>query len=302
MKKLIGRKNELKKLKQANLLEANTIIKGAKGTGKTTLVQTFQKQFDKNLLWISADRMRSIEEIIRSEYEQHTSHKSIFKNFETLILEFLKITSDVDGIVWDNFELIPDLYRSVIFDITSKSDFNGVHYFLTKEKLTKKHDVSDFLKIELLNFSKDEVLEFFQEIDAEALSSSSLEKIYSSTLGNPYLIYLYILADGDISNYWLKEYENLNEQQKKTIRLLCLLGRPVSIDRINELIVADDLKTMIDSMIVREINEGREIEVALDVDAFMTHLDEDVWSNSRHDIIKFLNTKLEDPLELLYHL
>lgn len=306
MKKLIGRKDDLKKLKQGYLLGANVFIHGPKGTGKTSLVSTFESGEDKTLFWIVADEKRSIDEVIVTEIEIYQDKKVEYRSFESLIRQLKIHLKKFDSIVWDNFHLIPEVYQSLILEMISSPSEKNHHIIISASNFKNEIEYSDLKTIHLSNFSHDEMVLFFKEFECD-YDESSLYDIYNKTSGNPYLLNLFILSDGDISSHWKKQYRILNEQEKRFVRFLSLLNRPLKIDQVDaDLLNNVSLKSLTSSMLVNKLNGEDEVEVRLrkhDLIVDDKEITENkLWNSSRLDIINFLDKFEDNQFEKLYHL
>lgn len=306
MKKLVGRSDILKNLKQGHLLGANIFIHGPKGSGKTSLVKTFESNENKSFFWIVADEKRSIDEVILAEIEIYQDKKIEYTSFESLIRQLKIHLKDFGSIVWDNFHLVPEIYQSILLEMISSPADKNHHIIISATELKNELEYLDFKTINLSNFTHSEMILFFQEFEY-SYEESSLEDIYNRTSGNPYLLYLFILSDGDISSYWKKQYRSLNEQEKRFVRFLCLLNRPLKTDQIDsELLDNVSLKKLTSSMLVNKLNSEDEIEVRLTKkDLIIDNKDKleyELWSSSRIDIINFLEQFEDNQFEKLYHL
>ncbi len=223
----IAREKEYSKLKQSFLLGSSLFIRGAKGMGKTQLISHFSKSEKKNFLWITLDKLRSLEEVLSFELMAQGIDNCEEKSVEWLLKMMSSKWQNYDAIVWDNINFLSKKYQNLLINFVLSSPNFPNQLFISDMSI--KDDVFlEVPRIDLEAFSENEVALFFEEVTGKKESLEVIKRAYNKTGGVPLLLNLFMLSEGSIDSYWKKQISELNESDKLFVLSSAIMMRPMN--------------------------------------------------------------------------
>lgn len=304
MKKIIGRDIEIRYIEQAELFEESILVQGRKGVGKTFLISHYEVKNKKNFLWVSIDKLRSLEEIVNLEIQAHGLTSPDILSVELLLKIFSKTWSEYDGIVWENFQFLSSSYKKILINFATSSHKFPTQFFTStdnEESFVKNHCKI----ISLESFTLDETRLYLEHIKITHKENNTfdVESIFQETRGIPKLLNIYILSNGDISSYWRNQIESLSESQQELIITLLLINRPVKLSELSFLKNSIEDIPFLNSLLLIECfhNDNDYIKSNFSLNNIEDIFAKDLISRIRHSLVDTLIKINKISVEIIYH-
>jgi len=303
----IAREKEYAKLKQASLLGSSLFIRGAKGMGKTQLISHFSKKEKKEFMWISLDKLRSLEEVLSFELMAQGLNNCEDKSVEWLLKMISSKWQNYDAIVWDNINFLSQKYQNLLINFVLSSPNFPKQIFVSD--MSMNDDVFiEVPRIDLGPFSSEEVLLFLKEGSGEDVKEDVLEGAISKTGGVPLLLNLFMLSEGTIDSYWKKQISELSDTDKLFVSCSAIMMRPMNTEEACNILEIDSIDELLLKLQTKLLLTPQSSAQSLEVTRYMAtyameEFDESLIIEARKRVTSCLTTQEQEKtsIETIFH-
>ncbi len=303
MKLFAGRQSQLKSLFKAKLLGASAFVSGLKGVGKTGLVKQFEKENSYKFLYLNFDQKQSLSQILSFELGLLGYDLPSTPTDELLLKLLIDTSKKYDAIVFENIDMLASSYQSLLINFFNKHASDVLTIYISRTLIDDSIFDLEYVNIKLSNLSKEEVQGLIDQSLLD-LSDINIDHLYQATKGNPLLVNLYILSDGDISNYWNKELKKVSGTQLDGLIYLSLFNRPIPSTWLKD--IDQDIglfKSLENSLLINSLYaENEMLESLIDFDILQKIVSTQKIDTVRQKLVQRLIKDEYSKMECIYHI